>query len=367
MKIAVLLPYANPHVMGWVNELNKQYNSSILIGSVYSVKRFRNNYFSFADTYNNVVYFFKRNPYKDFYKLLGNKEVFISLGMFSFPFIKSLFFLKKNTKIIVLSEPYNTIPFLKKIFQRLFSFIIFLKFKKENFSFLAMGGKRVKQHYTKVGFSDCKFYNFGYFPELSFSKKETRNTYKKVNFLFVGQLIKRKGIDILIKFIDYLEENHKGKWSFTIIGDGVLKNDLTAKISHLADVEYKGLVNDKSKIDNLYKKADVFFLPSYFDGWGAVVNEAISKSCSLLISKNVYASEGLLLENKNGFSFNPYDFYSLTRKADLYFNSDNILMSHFEYSAKLYKEWNHVNAGISIKKILFENKNNNNLTLLKEI
>ena len=93
-QIAVLLPYANPHAMGWINELTQLNNNDILVGCVNSVKKYRKNYFAEADFFKNVIYFFKSDFKLNFYKKLKQKDVFISLGMFHLEFFKALFFLK---------------------------------------------------------------------------------------------------------------------------------------------------------------------------------------------------------------------------------------------------------------------------------
>lgn len=366
-QIAVLLPYANPHVMGWINELNQLNNNDVLVGCVNSVKKYRKNYFAEADFFKNVIYFFKSDSKLNFYQKLKQQDVFISLGMFHLEFLKTLFFLKSDCDIYIMSEPYNKISKSKEYTQKLFSFLIFTKFKKEKLFFLAMGGIPVKKHYSSVGFSLCQFYNFGYFPKLTPNYNEkTQIENRKINFLFVGQLIPRKGIDVLINLLTYLNNSYENEYLFNIIGDGELNKELTENIKDITAVKFLGLISDVDVINSYYNEADVLFLPSYFDGWGAVVNEAIAQSCSLLLSEKVYSSQALLIENKNGYIFDPYDFNSLSCKVDNYFKNKNLLEEHSKFSFELYKEWNEKNAAISFQNLLNGEKNTN-LTLLKNI
>tara|TARA_B110000090_G_scaffold29645_1_gene30996 strand:+ start:5167 stop:6282 length:1116 start_codon:yes stop_codon:yes gene_type:complete len=366
-QIAVLLPYANPHAMGWINELTQLNNNDILVGCVNSVKKYRKNYFAEADFFKNVIYFFKSDFKLNFYKKLKQKDVFISLGMFHLEFFKALFFLKSDCDIYIMSEPYNKISKSKEFAQKLFGFLIFTKFKKEKLFFLAMGGMPVKKHYSSVGFSSCQFYNFGYFPKLipNYNEK-TPIENRKINFLFVGQLIPRKGIDVLINLLKYLNDKYNDEFLFSIIGDGILENELIENIKDITAVKFLGLISDVDFINSYYKEADVLFLPSYFDGWGAVVNEAMAQSCSLLLSEKVYSSQALLIENNNGYVFDPYNFNSLSCKVDNYFSNKNLLQEHSAFSFELYKEWNEKNAAFSFQKLLNGEKNTN-LTLLKNI
>jgi glycosyltransferase involved in cell wall biosynthesis len=353
--------------MGWINELNQLNNNDVLIGCVNSVKKYRKNYFAVADSFTGIIYFFNSDSKLNFFKKLKQKDVFISLGMFHMEFFKALFFLRSDCEIYIMSEPYNNISRTKRYVQKLFSFLIFTKFKKNKIFFLAMGGLPVKRHYYSVGFSRCKFYNFGYFPKLTpnYINKNTKDN-QKINFLFVGQLIPRKGIDVLINLLKYLNDKYNDEFFFNIIGDGMLKNELIEYIKDFKTVKFLGLISDVEAVNKYYKEADVLFLPSYFDGWGAVVNEAMAQSCSLLLSEKVYSSQALLIENNNGYVFDPYNFNSLSCKVDNYFSNKNLLQEHSAFSFELYKEWNEKNAAFSFQNLLNGEKNTN-VTLLKNI
>lgn len=366
-KIAALLPYANPHVLGWLSLLKNQHKQNLLIGCVNSVKDYRENYFAEVDQIPDIIYFFKENPQTTFYEKLRKVDFFISLGMFNIQFIRSILHLNSSCQIFILSEPYREVSTSKRFLQHLFRFLVCKIIKQENIVFLAMGGASVKEHYTSIGFTDSKFYNFGYFPDMQVLNTVKKNkTNQKIKFLFVGQLIPRKGIDILNRLIEYLEVKHTDNYHFTIIGDGPLREELVLNIKNKSAVNYEGLIQNKEVLNSFYLNADVFFLPSYFDGWGAVVNEALAYSCSLLLSKYVYSSQALLIDSKNGFLFDPYDFESLSNKVDKYFEDKQVLQDHCIFSSDLYKEWNENHAATSFQKLINEEKLPN-LTLLREI
>ena len=58
------------------------------------------------------------------------------------------------------------------------------------------------------------------------------------------------------------------------------------------------------KIEEEYRKADVFFLPSLYEGYPNVVAEAMSCGLPILCS-NVYENPYIVEEGVNGFLFNP--------------------------------------------------------------
>lgn len=364
LKIAVLLPYANPHVMGWLEELTKLKGISVKIGCVESVEQFRNGYFKECDYYNSVDYFFKsKNDKEIFLKSLKNQDCFISLGIFSKSFLKSIFFLNKNCQVFILSEPFLEQKKIKFFFYKIWVFIVSTILRNNKVSFLAIGGEKVKECYSKIGFVQNDYYRFGYFPKTVY--ENPIKIQSKLVFLFVGQLIKRKGIDILIKSIQYLTANYIN-WEFRIAGSGELESILLESIKNNGNVKFLGLINDKKIIDSEYLNADILFLPSYFDGWGAVVNEALSKSCSLLVSENAYAVNGILQNGKNGFKFNPHDFNALKRIFDNYFANPEIIENHKIESQNIYSEWNDHNAALSVLRLIESkaNKNNNLLGLI---
>lgn len=364
IKISVLLPYANPHVIGWINELNALNDYNVNIGCVYKVENFRKNYFNEYDYLDNVKYFFKPQHTEKFDEALKQTNVFITLGIFNKDFIKAILKLEKSTVVYVISEPHIDFSFSKVLLKKIYVKLILLFIKQKNIRFLAIGGQEMKKQYLELGFRKSNFYNFGYFPSVKPVLKSTE--VNKIKFLFVGQLIPRKGIDVLINLIDYLEHNYKDKWEFEIIGDGELKEHLHSSIKDYKSVKYLGLINDSKILEEYYENSHVLFLPSYFDGWGAVVNEALAKSCSLLLSNKVYAANCLLEEGVNGYLFNPKDFETLKQKVDQYFFNKDILQKHFKQSYGIYNEWNSQNAAYEVNNLLTLEKNKSK-TLLKEI
>jgi len=135
------------------------------------------------------------------------------------------------------------------------------------------------QWFQKCSFSKNKIYPFGYFVEnFTENKCDFRKNieYRKDKFhlIFIGQLIKRKGIDILLQALSGLKESN---WFLDIIGDGKERKNIEnlSKILNLSKrAIFHGAKNNMETIE-LLKTADLLVLPSRFDGWGAVVNEAL--------------------------------------------------------------------------------------------
>ncbi|WPJ94986.1 glycosyltransferase [Coraliomargarita algicola] len=108
-------------------------------------------------------------------------------------------------------------------------------------------------------------------------------------FLYVGQLIHRKGVDRLLRALASvsLEE-----WTLTLVGEGCDQQRLQALASTLGisdKIEWCGSL-PSSELYAYYQRADCLVLPSRWDGWGMTVNEALRCGCAVLVSPSCGAA-----------------------------------------------------------------------------
>jgi glycosyltransferase involved in cell wall biosynthesis len=136
--------------------------------------------------------------------------------------------------------------------------------------------------------------------ELQEIKKQHRFKAEKI-ILYVGQLIKRKGLHYLIDAFARLkqEDNTIG---LAIVGYGPQEEELRQYcLDHnIQDVYFSGYT-DPFDLPQIYATADLFVLPSTEEVWGLVLNEAMA--CGLpVISTNVTgASIDLIQNGVNGY------------------------------------------------------------------
>ncbi|MTI24648.1 glycosyltransferase, partial [Fulvivirga kasyanovii] len=71
-------------------------------------------------------------------------------------------------------------------------------------------------------------------------------------------------------------------------------------------VEFKGFVKT-DELFQFYQEADAFILPSLFEGWGAVLNEAMGFGLPIITSEGVMANEELVRDGINGYIFKDSD------------------------------------------------------------
>lgn len=114
---------------------------------------------------------------------------------------------------------------------------------------------------------------------------------RKKEFLFVGQLIDRKGIKELISAYDIYLSNG-GDWALRIVGDGPLNKI----VSKNPNVIYEG-PKKPLQVAEYMNNSICLVVPSRLDHWATVVCEAASSGMLLLTSKKVGASEDLVSNN----------------------------------------------------------------------
>jgi len=124
---------------------------------------------------------------------------------------------------------------------------------------------------------------------------------KKENIiLFVGRLIKRKGVSYLIEAFTLLEEKHRKSWQIWIVGDGPEKKNLIklCKINKInKKVKFLGRKKKKELI-KIYNQAKFFILPSLNEGMSNTLLEAMA--CGLPVITTKTGGVEQLVEKDNG-------------------------------------------------------------------
>lgn len=102
------------------------------------------------------------------------------------------------------------------------------------------------------------------------------------------------------------------------VGDGSLRATLESEATSLgiwSRVHFLGFVN-QSKLPEVYTASDILVLPSEYEPFGVVVNEAMLCGCCVVVSDRVGARFDLIRENETGFVFRVGDAKSLAEVLD---------------------------------------------------
>lgn len=121
-------------------------------------------------------------------------------------------------------------------------------------------------------------------------------------FVFVGALCYRKGVDVLLEAFRHIVQDHPSA-RLRVVGfdeSGGAYQRLAAQLGVAEAVEFAGGVPAREVADSL-KDCDVLVLSSRFDGWGMVVNEAASLGKALIATDMCGSAHHLISPEINGF------------------------------------------------------------------
>jgi glycosyltransferase involved in cell wall biosynthesis len=168
------------------------------------------------------------------------------------------------------------------------------------------------EFYRRLGMRENTIYPFGYFTGARDSEAIEPKS-GRIEIIFAGQIIYRKGLDLLIEAMIPLF-HHRPDVFLTIIGSGEMLPVLSDRLTSAAVEErasFEGVLSPEN-IPVRIAKADVLVLPSRWDGWGVVVNEAFSVGVPVIVSDRCGAAD-LVQNGVNGFVFRSEDGSDLQR------------------------------------------------------
>lgn len=123
--------------------------------------------------------------------------------------------------------------------------------------------------------------------------EDTRNRVRKANklensfvIMFVGRLDPQKNPVFLLEVFAEVKK-FKPNAKLLVVGDGVLKDEMLAKIQQLNIEESVEMLGSRSDVDELLQGADAFLLPSVFEGLGIVLIEAQAAGLKTFTSEKV--------------------------------------------------------------------------------
>lgn len=131
--------------------------------------------------------------------------------------------------------------------------------------------------------------------------------------LFVGRLVRGKGLDILLHALPDIVIQHPGV-RLTVVGGGPERQDL-ARLSdslHVAQrVEFVGTLEHR-QLANIYRRAALLVLPSREEGFGLVLVEAMGCGCPVVAS-DLPAVRSIVCDGDTGRLFRVADVEALAR------------------------------------------------------
>ncbi len=122
-----------------------------------------------------------------------------------------------------------------------------------------------------------------------FASHAERDPLGPVRLIYVGRLLPRKGVDVLLSAFNSLVEVEDVR--LTIVGDGPERTNLINMQTPAARSRtiWKGKLPNPQAMESL-GESDLFVLPSRYEPWGLVVNEAMAAGLPVIAHRHVGAA-----------------------------------------------------------------------------
>ena len=202
--------------------------------------------------------------------------------------VSDIYLKKKNTKKFFWLERVNDKNIIKNLIRNLY---IKINLKKADGIFAI--GKEASKFYKSF---NSNVYNLPYSINI---QKKIKN-YQVPKFLFVGQMVERKGVK---EILDILKKLNTQDCKFTFVGEGPLSKDVIKLSRQNKNIKYFKFKNEL-ELNKIYMQNNILILPSRYDGWGVVIIEAMARGMALISSDKVGASKEYIKHNYNGRIFN---------------------------------------------------------------
>ena len=182
---------------------------------------------------------------------------------------------------------------LRPVLYRSIAVLLQILSRSNHTSILALSARAAEQ-FIQAGFAKEQVFPFGYFvPRLTGVAQNKRGSYTGTKLIFVGSLLKRKGIDVAVAAVEGLQKSGV-KVQLDIYGHG---NPDEYVANDSCCIFYKGTI-PFGQTQAVVAQYDALLLPSRHDGWGVVVNEALLQGVPVIVSDHVGAM--CLVEGSGG-------------------------------------------------------------------
>jgi len=158
---------------------------------------------------------------------------------------------------------------------------------------------KAEEQFINIGVPRDRVFPFGYYiPHVCISQTVEKSHNTRIRLIYVGSLIQRKGIHTLVKAMKLCKKN-----AVDIILDVYGPGD-SSIFEKSNTIEYKGVI-PFGEAQEVIAGYDVLVLPSLYDGWGVVVNEALLQGVPVIVSDQVGAKT--LIEESGAGAVFPVD------------------------------------------------------------
>lgn len=173
-----------------------------------------------------------------------------------------------------------------------------------NFHYLSIGPFAARDIATLAQFNN-RIWQWGYFTDFPEQESLEPLLTNKIKLLWVGRMLGWKRVDMLIKAAATL---HKSGTliELTLVGDGPKRSALEGLANKILGNDVVKFIDPlpSSEIISIMRRHNVYVLPSNaYEGWGAVINEAMSAGLSVVASNQAGSAAAMINHGSNGLLF----------------------------------------------------------------
>jgi hypothetical protein len=180
------------------------------------------------------------------------------------------------------------------------------------FHFLPMGGYAAGDMRRIAPFQG-RLWNWGYFTAVPDPLPPCIERDGTLRILWAGRMLWWKRVDTLVRAFALLRQRAPDV-RLTLIGDGPRRDKLEQLVRELAvgdHIDFHSSI-PATQVRQQMRNAHVDVLPSNGqEGWGAVLNEAMSEGCAVVASEEAGGAKTMLRHGENGLLFTPGDYQQL--------------------------------------------------------
>ena len=168
--------------------------------------------------------------------------------------------------------------------------------------------------------------------------------------LFVGQHRWEKNVKTIIDSLKIIKEKGE-KAKMVFVGEGYAVKDMKKLVRQyglIDDVEFTGLISDRTKMMSIYACSDLFVFPSVYDNAPLVMREAAAFDVPSIVVRNTSSAEGVL-DNVNAFLINN-NAESLAEKIISLKQNPHAIKKAGEGARKsIYRHWESIVDEVAIR------------------
>jgi len=189
-------------------------------------------------------------------------------------------------------------------------------------------------------FPDKPVFNIPYYCNLeAFQAAIPSRPRQPPTVLFCGQMIPRKGVDLLLRAFERVTQQGLDA-RLLLVGREAELPQMLPQLTKAARqrVEYAGFQAPED-LPHFFRRADVFVLPSRYDGWGVVVNQAVGAGLPAICSDAVGAARDLIEPGRNGAIVPAGDVEALTEQLAHYLQSPGAIQAASAHAQRQARAW----------------------------